>query len=156
MTKLAQGRQHGQLERSLLSHERLVRHVLRLIGVAAVDEDDALQDSLLTAVRLLRAGQEPPNVKRWLAKIAHNQGRNYRQRRALDIARCEQQATPGEHLAAGDANPERRAAAREHLAVVASMPARDRELLSAAAVGEQCENHPGLQHARERLRKRVA
>lgn len=155
MPTVLQGPSRGQFEQDLLKHAPMMRSVLRRDGVAEKDAEDVLQDAMLVAWQLLIAGAQPPNVGTFLAKIAHNKARYRRAKARLDRERYEQQPLPGLDVAVDDAGAERRAAAREQLAVIESMRPTDRRLLAAAAVGERSENHPGLQHARERLRKLV-
>lgn len=64
---------------------RLLAYVRRMLGGAAADAEDVVQDVLLSAYRTLAASERPIAVKPWLYRVAHNRAIDHLRRPAPEL-----------------------------------------------------------------------
>jgi RNA polymerase sigma factor (sigma-70 family) len=128
--------------------QRLYRFCFAILGNAE-DAQDALQNTMVKALRALRGEQRQIELKPWLYRIAHNESIDLLRRR-----RNEAQIDP--ELPVSTSDPQEAAATRERLrhllTDLASLPERQRETLimrelaglSFAEIGEAFETSPDV------------
>src|SRR6476661_10200744 len=106
-------------------HQSLYRYCLAIVGNSQ-DAQDALQNTMVKALRALPGEQRRIELKPWLYRIAHNESiellRRRRETRELDA----EQAAPGAGLAAEAASRER---LRRLLSDLDELPERQRGVL---------------------------
>src|SRR5437899_3940988 len=107
----------------------LLAHARRVLSNARAE--DAVQQGLLQAWTALRGGDEVRNAKAWLYRIVHNAALDM-QRRSQNA--CESHGNPEPRTQPSDSELERRFAAQDALAALATLPQTQREVLLRTAI----------------------
>ena len=115
----------------------VVRYLLS-IGLSIADADEVSQDAFLALFRHLTRGRPRTNLRGWIFRVAHRQGLKRRAQGRRSLARLAAEDSV-EQVACGTHDPERHLQIRQRhrrvLAIVATLPPRDRYCLSLRAEG---------------------